>query len=67
MKAILTDDKLRGGYYTPGAIARFLAEWAIRTPSNAVLEPSCGDGAILSAATARLRALGCPASCSNWN
>jgi len=60
VKAILTDDKLRGGYYTPGAIARFLAEWAIRTPSDAVLEPSCGDGAILSATTARLRALGCP-------
>ena len=60
MKAVLTDDKLRGGYYTPGAIARFLADWAVRSPADRVLEPSCGDGAILSAATARLRALGCP-------
>lgn len=39
-------DKLRGGYYTPEPIARFLAGWAGKAGPR-VLEPSCGDGAIL--------------------
>ena len=50
MKVPLTDQKLRGGYYTPSAIADFLARWAIRAPDDAVLEPSCGDGNLLEAA-----------------
>ena len=52
--------KLRGGYYTPPALADFLCEWAIRNSSARVLEPSCGDGEVLGAAAARLLALGCP-------
>ena len=42
-------DKVRGGYYTPAPIARFLADWAAAAlpGSGRVLEPSCGDGAIL--------------------
>lgn len=55
------DDKLRGGYYTPSATASFIANWAIRSDTDTVLEPSCGDGAILRAAVARLVSLGCPA------
>lgn len=39
-------DKLRGGYYTPQPIAQFIAEWASHAGTR-VLEPSCGDGAIL--------------------
>lgn len=39
-------DKLRGGYYTPDAIARFVASW-VGTAGPVLLEPSCGDGAIL--------------------
>lgn len=39
--------KLRGGYYTPAPIAEFLASWAIRGRSLRVLEPSCGDGALI--------------------
>lgn len=39
--------KLRGGYYTPAPIADFLASWAIRSPGDRVLEPSCGDGALV--------------------
>jgi adenine-specific DNA methylase len=50
--------KLRGGYYTPAPIAEFLARWSIRAPGDRVLEPSCGDGEILVAATERLNALG---------
>lgn len=45
--------KRRGGYYTPEPIGRFLANWALEARSESegartrVLEPSCGDGAIL--------------------
>ena len=49
MKAIDGYDKLRGGYYTPTDIADFIVSWAVRTASDSVLEPSCGDGSFLSA------------------
>jgi adenine-specific DNA methylase len=39
-------DKLRGGYYTPVSIATYLADWAAQGGKR-LLEPSCGDGAIL--------------------
>jgi len=41
-----TSEKLRGGYYTPDAIARFLAEWVADAGPH-LLEPSCGDGSVL--------------------
>jgi len=50
--------KLRGGYYTPPAIARFLAEWVVQCPTDTVLEPSCGDGELVTAAARRLLHLG---------
>lgn len=44
MKDLLSE-KLRGGYYTPPAIAEFLVDWAINGDiSVSVLEPSMGDG-----------------------
>ena len=58
MKPIEGYNKLRGGYYTPDKISEFIAEWAIRTPSDSVLEPSCGDGSFLNAITTRCRELG---------
>lgn len=54
----LDADKLRGGYYTSPAIAEWLANWAIRTPNDKVLEPSCGDGEFLAAAVRRFAELG---------
>ncbi len=54
----LTTQKLRGGYYTPPAIARFLASWAVQSAEDTILEPSCGDGEVLAAAARRLLALG---------
>jgi adenine-specific DNA-methyltransferase len=51
-------DKLRGGYYTPADLARWIAEWSIQSPDDQVLEPSCGDGAFLEAAALRLLDLG---------
>ncbi|MGH3835503.1 MAG: N-6 DNA methylase [Pseudonocardiaceae bacterium] len=38
--------KLRGGYYTPQPVARFIARWVSEAGSR-LLEPACGDGAIL--------------------
>lgn len=40
-------DKIRGGYYTPPAVALFLAGWAAEAGPR-LLEPSCGDGRVLS-------------------
>lgn len=58
-KAAPSDDKIRGGYYTPPGVADFLVRWAVygqdsrRSPKTRlkVLEPSCGDGAILRSLT----------------
>lgn len=54
----LDPDKLRGGYYTPADLAEWIAAWCIQSKDDQVLEPSCGDGAFLSAAAKRLLALG---------
>lgn len=51
-------DKLRGGYYTPPQLTRWLANWAIRQATDRVLEPSCGDGGFVDAAAVRLLELG---------
>lgn len=52
--------KLRGGYYTPQPIADFICKWAITSPSQKVLEPSCGDGNFIEAAIRRFLELGVP-------
>lgn len=44
--------KLRGGYYTPSDLAAFIARWIKELSPKRVLEPSCGDGAFLSALAA---------------
>ena len=49
-----TRTKLRGGYYTPPALAEYLCRWAIRSTSDRVLEPSCGDGNFVSASASIL-------------
>ncbi|HXG61987.1 MAG TPA: N-6 DNA methylase, partial [Planctomycetota bacterium] len=47
-----------GAYYTPALLARPLCRWAIRDATDAVLDPSCGEGAFLIRAVDRLRELG---------
>jgi adenine-specific DNA-methyltransferase len=42
-----TATKLRGGYYTPPSVARFLLRWVLSTQSKDILEPSCGDGVFI--------------------
>jgi adenine-specific DNA-methyltransferase len=49
--------KARGAFYTPTAIADFLVSWAVRSGSDSVLEPSCGEAAFLSSVINRLRSL----------
>lgn len=43
-----SQQKLRGGFYTPELIAEFVLKWAFNgTKNQDVLEPSSGDGAFL--------------------
>ena len=39
-----TEQKLRGGYYTPDDLADFLVRWIASVNPASILEPSCGDG-----------------------
>ena len=48
-KALESEQKLRGAYYTQPDIALFLARWVLEKKPKAVLEPSCGDGAFIQA------------------
>ncbi|WAC57554.1 HsdM family class I SAM-dependent methyltransferase [Gordonia sp. SL306] len=50
--------KARGAFFTPPALANFVSRWAIRAPSDRILEPSCGEAAFLVAAAMRLDELG---------
>jgi adenine-specific DNA methylase len=43
-----TEQKLRGGFYTPSPIAKFILQWAVNGDTGYdILEPSCGDGVFL--------------------
>ena len=43
-----SEQKLRGAYYTPSAIAEFILRWGTCNGSTAdILEPSCGDSVFL--------------------
>lgn len=53
--------KARGAFFTPAEISRYLADWAIRSTEDVILEPSCGEASFLLAAGKRLVDLGaCP-------
>lgn len=46
-------------FKTPSPVAAFLCTWAIRGRTDRVLEPCAGRGALIRAAEARFRLLGC--------
>ncbi|TVT32698.1 N-6 DNA methylase [Marinobacter vinifirmus] len=46
-----------GAYYTPDGLSQVLADWAIRSSENQVLEPSFGGCGFLEASVGRLKAL----------
>jgi len=50
--------KARGAFYTPKQLCEYLAQWAIRSADDRILEPSCGEAAFLVSAARRLQALG---------
>ena len=52
--------KARGAFFTPTELATFITDWAVRSPSDVVLEPSCGDAAFLLSAARHLQRLGAP-------
>lgn len=52
-----SNQKLRGGYYTPKAIADFLCQWSIDINTERILEPSCGDGNFIESAILRFKEL----------
>lgn len=43
----MSREKLRGGYYTPSAVADWLTAWAAPLGTERIMEPSCGDGNFL--------------------
>ena len=50
--------KAMGAFYTDAAVADFLVWWAVRCPSETVLDPSFGEGVFLRSASKRLTNLG---------
>lgn len=44
-----SEQKLRGGYYTPPDLAIFMAQWIKEIAPKMILEPSCGDGVFFNA------------------
>ncbi len=50
--------KARGAFFTPPEVTRYVCDWAIRSPSDRVYEPSCGEADFLLAAGQRLSDLG---------
>lgn len=51
--------KARGAFFTPPAIADYLASWAVdEDPSARILDPTCGESVFLQAAARELEAAG---------
>jgi len=49
--------KARGAFFTPPELCDYIVEWAVRSPEDVILEPSCGEAAFLLSAGARLNSL----------
>jgi adenine-specific DNA methylase len=50
--------KARGAFFTPPTLCDYVVDWAVRSPADIVLEPSCGEAAFLTSAGNRLAQLG---------
>ncbi|WP_414843487.1 Eco57I restriction-modification methylase domain-containing protein, partial [Actinobacillus equuli] len=42
-----TEQKLRGGYYTPRYLSDYITKWILNGSPLNILEPSCGDGVFI--------------------
>jgi adenine-specific DNA-methyltransferase len=49
--------KERGAFFTPDAICNFIVDWAVRSPDELILEPSCGEASFMLSAGSRLKLL----------
>lgn len=49
--------KARGAFFTPRELCDHVVRWAVRSPDDRVLEPSCGEAAFLLSAARRLHDL----------
>lgn len=65
MESTVDDKKRLGVYYTPERAARILADWAIQSSSDQVLEPSFGRCGFLQAVVDELEAHGCEEAIHN--
>jgi tRNA1(Val) A37 N6-methylase TrmN6 len=54
----ITRQKELGAFYTPEKIADFLVKWAVRSPTDLVLDPGAGEGVFFKLALKRLMDLG---------
>jgi adenine-specific DNA methylase len=55
-RALRDDDrrKVRGAYFTPPELCRYVADWSIRSANDVILEPSCGEAAFVVSAAERI-------------
>lgn len=51
--------KALGAYYTPNSLSQVLCDWAIRKPTELILEPSFGGCGFLETSVITLNSLGC--------
>ncbi len=58
MAATLSAQRQTGSFYTEQSIAKYMVDWAIRSPCDHILEPSFGDGVFIEASAQRIRKLG---------
>jgi len=56
--ATATQQKALGAFYTDELVAQHLVQWALRNPSDTVLDPSSGGGVFLYAAIGQLKVMG---------
>jgi adenine-specific DNA-methyltransferase len=61
----LAERRKIGAFYTPDELSQILADWAIRQPTDTVLEPSFGGCGFLEAARKSLQRLGSDAPAEN--
>jgi adenine-specific DNA-methyltransferase len=58
-RRLLEERRKLGAFYTPEKLSQILSEWAIRSDTDFVLEPSFGGCGFLQSARKALAALGC--------
>jgi adenine-specific DNA methylase len=59
------EKKERGAFFTPQAIADYLAHWAVRRRTDRILDPTCGEAVFLASSGARLQHLGAAGDLEN--